>query len=307
MGVRALFEFGSTQDDKDSTQVIGGADQGGLGLAGPRLLHQDGRQIESRSASNIEDHVAKMLALAGDDPAKAAAEAKTILDLETKLAEASMTRVERRDPEKTYHKMSRAELRTLTPNWSWDNYFQEIGYTNIDSVDVSAPKFFETMSQQLKDTPLDDWKTYLRWHLVNSARAVAFAAVRGRRLQFQGARAAGHDGTTAALEALRFGHGPPTRRSARTNLRRTSIFRRRPKRARCEMVNQLIAALRDDLQTLSWMGPATRKQALAEACRVHAQDRLPGQVARLFRLPGRSRPLCARIKCAARNSHSSAT
>ena len=149
MGVRALFEFGSTQDAKNSSQVIGGAEQGGLGLP-DRDYYTKTDDKSKEILQQYEEHVAKMLVLAGDDAAKAASEAKTILDLETKLAEASLTRVERRDPVKTYHKMSRSELRTLTPNWSWENYFQDIGYTNIDSVDVSAPKFFETVSQQLK-------------------------------------------------------------------------------------------------------------------------------------------------------------
>ena len=166
MGVRALFDFGSTQDAKNSTQVIGGADQGGLGL--PDRDYYTKTDDKSRQLrQQYEEHVVKMLVLAGDDSAKASSEAKTILELETKLADASMTRVERRDPEKTYHKMNRTELRALTPNWSWDDYFQEIGYTNIDAVDVSAPKFFETMSQAVKDTPLDTWKTYLRWHVLN--------------------------------------------------------------------------------------------------------------------------------------------
>jgi len=168
LGIRALFDFGSTQDAKNSSQVIGGADQGGIGLP-DRDYYTKTDDKSKQIRQQYEEHVAKMLALAGDDATRAAAEAKTILDLETKLAESSLTRVELRDPVKTYHKMGRSDLRTLTPNWSWDNYFQEIGYTNIDSVDVSAPKFFEAMSQQLKEMPLEDWKIYLRWQLVNAA------------------------------------------------------------------------------------------------------------------------------------------
>jgi len=153
-GVRAPFDFGSTQDAKNSSQVIGGADQGGLGLP-DRDYYTKTDEKSKQLRQQYEEHVAKMLALAGDDDTKAAIEAKAVVELETKLAEASLTRVERRDPEMTYHKMNRSELRALTPNWSWEDYFQEIGYTNIDSVDVSAPKFFETMSQALKDTPLE--------------------------------------------------------------------------------------------------------------------------------------------------------
>ena len=286
--------------------MIGGAEQGGLGLP-DRDYYTKTDDKSKQIRQQYEEHVAKMLALSGDDSAKASAEAKTILDLETKLAEASLTRVERRDPVKTYHKMSRSELRTLTPNWSWENYFQEIGYTNIDSVDVSAPKFFEGMSQQLKDTPLDDWKTYLRWHLVNTARAVALPAVCGRRFQFQGTRPARHDGIIAAMEALRDGHRPPAWAKRSDNFTSQKYFPPQAKARALDMVNQLIAALRDDLTTLPWMSPATRKQALDKACRLYTEDRVSRQVARLLRLSGRPRPLCAQPNEWRGNSHSSAT
>ena len=107
MGVRALFDFGSTQDAKNSTQVIGGADQGGLGLP-DRDYYTKTDDKSKQIRQQYEEHVAKMLVLAGDDAAKASSEAKAILELETRLAEASMTRVDRRDPDKTYHKMNRA-------------------------------------------------------------------------------------------------------------------------------------------------------------------------------------------------------
>src|SRR5690349_19640178 len=119
VGVGALFQFGSTQDMKDSTRVIGGADQGGLGLP-DRDYYTKTDDKSKQIRQQYQEHIAKMFALVGDDAAKSAVEAKTIVDLETRLAEASLTNVERRDPEKTYHKMSRPELQTLTPNWSWD-------------------------------------------------------------------------------------------------------------------------------------------------------------------------------------------
>ena len=173
-----------------------------------------------------------MLALAGDDGAKASSEAKAILDLETKLAEASLTRVERRDPEKTYHKMNRSELRALTPNWSWDNYFQEIGYTNIDSVDVSAPKFFETMSQALKDTPLDTWKTYLRWHLAEfgSGRICPIRLWTKISISTGAFCRAPRNCCRAGSGAFLRRTASSARRSARSTCR--SIFRPRPRPAR---------------------------------------------------------------------------
>ena len=262
MGVGALFEFGSTQDAKNSSEVIGGADQGGLGLPDRDYYTKtDDRSKDVRR--QYQEHVAKMFELVGDDAAKAATEAKTVLDLETKLAEASLTNVERRDPEKTYHKMSRAELRTLTPSWSWDSYFQEIGYANIDSVDVSAPKFFETVNQELKEAPADSWKVYLRWHLVNTAAPWLSQPFVDEDFNFKGRVL---QGTKELLPRWKRCVTATDRKlgEALGQIYVEKYFPPKAKARALEMVNHLIAALQDDLQTLAWMGPATRQQALAK-------------------------------------------
>jgi putative endopeptidase len=261
-GVGGLFEFGSTQDMKDSTRVIGGADQGGLGLPDRDYYTKtDDKSKEIRG--QYQDHIAKMFALVGDDTLKAAAEAKTILGLETKLAEASLTNVERRDPEKTYHKMSRPELQTLTPNWSWDTYFREIGYTNIDSVDVSAPKFFETMSRELTDVPLNDWKIYFRWHLVNAAAPWLSQPFVDEDFNFKGRVL---QGTKELLPRWKRCVSATDHRlgEALGQIYVEKYFPPRAKARAQEVVGHLIDALRDDLQTLPWMGPATRQQAVAK-------------------------------------------
>jgi putative endopeptidase len=262
MGVRAVFEFGSTQDAKNSSQVIGSAEQGGLGLP-DRDYYTKTDDKSKQIRQQYEEHVAKMLALAGVDEAKAATEAKAIVELETRLAEASLTRVERRDPEKTYHKMSRSDLRTLTPNWSWEDYFQEIGYTNIDSVDVSAPKFFETMSQAVKETPLETWKTYLRWHLVNSTAPYLSESFVDEDFNFKGRVL---QGTKELLPRWKRCVSATDRQlgEALGQIYTQKYFPPEAKARALEMVNHLTEALHDDLQTLPWMGPATRKQALGK-------------------------------------------
>jgi putative endopeptidase len=262
MSVRALFDFGSTQDAKNSSEVIGGADQGGLGMPDRDYYTKtDDKSKELRR--QYEEHVAKMLALAGDDGANAAIEAKAIVELETKLADASLTRVERRDPVKTYHKMNRSDLRALTPNWSWEDYFQQIGYTNIDSVDVSAPKFFETMSQALKETPLETWKTYLRWHLVNSAAPYLSDSFVNEDFNFKGRVL---QGTTELLPRWKRCVSATDRQlgEALGQIYVRKYFPPEAKARALEMVNHLVEALHEDLQTLPWMGPATRKQALVK-------------------------------------------
>jgi putative endopeptidase len=262
MGARALFEFGSTQDMKNSSQVISGADQGGLGLP-DRDYYTKTDDKSKQIREQYQDHIGKMLALAGDDAQKAAAEAKTILDLETKLAEGSLTNVERRDPEKTYHKLNRTELQTLTPNWSWNTYFQEIGYTNIDSVDVSAPKFFETMNRELQEVPVDDWKVYLRWHLVNAAAPWLSQPFVDEDFNFKGRVL---QGTKELLPRWKRCVSATDRQlgEALGQIYVEKYFPPKAKVRALAIVNHLVDALHDDLQTLPWMGPATRQQALTK-------------------------------------------
>src|SRR5579864_7660418 len=262
IGVGALFQFGSTQDMKDSTRVIGGADQGGLGLP-DRDYYTKTDDKSKQIREQYQEHIAKMFGLVGDDAAKSAVEAKTILDLETRLAEASLTNVERRDPEKTYHKMSRPELQTLTPNWSWDAYFQQIGYSTIDSVDVSAPKFFETISREMKEIPVGDWQIYLRWHLLNSAAPWLSQPFVDEDFNFKGRVL---QGTKELLPRWKRCVSA-TDRELGEALGQIYVEKYFPPRAKAraeEIVGHLVDALRDDLQTLSWMGPATRQQALAK-------------------------------------------
>ena len=259
-GVGALFEFGSAQDKKNSSQVIGGADQGGLALP-DRDYYTKPDDKSKQVREQYREHIAKMLGLLGDDAAKADAEAKTILGIETKLAEASLTRVERRDTEKLYHKMSRAELRTLTPNWSWDSYFTEIGDSNIDTVDVSAPQFFQAMSRQLVGTPLNDWKLYLRWHLLNTAALWLSQPFVDEDFNFKGRVL---QGTKELLPRWKRCVSATDRQlgEALGQIYVQKFFPPQAKARALDIVNHLIAALRDDLQTLSWMGPETRTKAL---------------------------------------------
>jgi len=262
MGVSAPFAFGSTQDEKNSSQVIGGADQAGLGMP-DRDYYTKTDDKSKQLRDQYRKHVAKMLELLGDNQDKAATEAKTVVGIETKLAEASLTNVDRRDPQKTYHKMSRGELRTLTPNFSWDDFFQKVGHPNIESVDVSAPKFFQTVSQELKAVPLNDWKTYLRWHLVNSVAPALSDPFVKENFDFNGRIL---QGTKELLPRWKRCVSATDRQLGEA-LGQSYVQQYFPPEAKARaqaMVNNLIAALREDLQTLPWMGEATRQQALAK-------------------------------------------
>src|SRR5882724_7378121 len=170
IGVDAFFEFGSGQDANDSTRDIAQAHQGGLGLPDRDYYAKTDEDSKKKRAAYV-DHVTKMLTLLGEAPGKAAEDARKIMALETSLAKASRTRVELRDPQKNYNKMSQTDLQTLTPDWNWADYFKEINLTEPGDINVHQPDFFKAANTTFTSTPIDDWKTYLRWHLINSCAA----------------------------------------------------------------------------------------------------------------------------------------
>lgn len=166
-----LFGFGSAQDYGDATEVIAEARAGGLGLPDrDDYLDSDDRSREVRQ--RYVEHVAAMLGLLGEPSGQAMADAHTVMAMETTLAAASLTRVERRDPEKVYHRMIPSELQRLTPSFDWSAYLASVGLGGIggiEAINVRQPDFYRALETLLASKSLADWKTYLRWHLVDAA------------------------------------------------------------------------------------------------------------------------------------------
>ncbi len=272
-GTRALFSFGSSPNEKNSDQVIGIANQGGLGLPDrDYYLRSDDRSKMLRA--QYEEHVANMLQLIGEAPDVARAEARTVLAIETQMAQASKTRVELRDPEANYHKMGIAELRTLTPNFPWDAYFRNIGFPDIREVNVGQPDFFRALDKDLTAIPLSDWKAYLRWHLVHSAAAALPAKFVDENFNFYGR-------TLTGAKELQ----PRWKRcviATDHNLGEAlgqkyveQVFPPESKERARMMVQNLVQALRSDLETLPWMGNQTRQQALAKLAAINLKIGYP--------------------------------
>lgn len=163
----AMFGFGADQDPGNSEQVIAWASAAGLGLPDrDYYTKEDKKSVETRA--RYQQHIATMLGLAGEPTAQAQSDAKTVLRIETTLAKASLTRVERRDPYKIYHKLKLAELQTLTPSFRWADYLSAVGAPSLVEANVTEPAFFKTLSELLKKEALSTWQTYLRWHLVRA-------------------------------------------------------------------------------------------------------------------------------------------
>jgi putative endopeptidase len=167
-GIGGLYGFGVGQDQKDSTQQIAQASQGGLSLPDrDYYLQQTGRMQKIRQ--DFVAHMSRMFRLAGDSPEKAAEEAQNVMAIETALAQGSMSRTDLRDPAKRYHIMTLEQLSALTPNFQWQDYLQAIGMGAFDTLDVLTPEFFTTMNQQIRVQSLDAWKSYLRWRALHDS------------------------------------------------------------------------------------------------------------------------------------------
>jgi len=261
-GFPALFRFTSNQDAKDSTQVIAIALQGGLGLP-ERDYYLRADEKSKKLRDDYAKHVAKMFELLGDSPEKAAAEATTVMTIETSLAKASMSNVDLRDPNKTYHKMKVAELQSTTPNFSWDAYLRDLGHADVRELNVAQPDFFTALNAQLTSTSLDDWKTYFRWHVVDAAAPGLPEKFVNEDFDFRGRILTGAKEIQPRWKRC----VQSTDRNLGEALGQLYVQKYFPPEAKAhalEMVHNLIAALRDDLQTLPWMGPETRAQAAAK-------------------------------------------
>ncbi len=164
----ALFGFFLAQDRKDVTKYIPQLSQGGTSLPDrDYYLKDDSRSTTIRKA--FHQHLIKMFSLIGDNAEAAQMHADAVLRIETALAKAQMSRTEMRDPYKTYNKYSVADFTATTPSINWSNMLQKFKLTGADSIVVNNPSFFKIVDVLLTAVPLQDWKTYLKWQVLNSA------------------------------------------------------------------------------------------------------------------------------------------
>ncbi len=261
-GISGMFNFFVNQDAKASTNVIAQLYQGGLGLPDRDYYTKD----DDRSKKIREEyvsHVTKMFTLLGDDATVSAAEAKAVMEMETELAKASMTRVERRDPNATYHKMSVTELSELTPAFSWAEYFTAVGLPTPGPINVGQPEFFKALNRLVAERPVNDWKTYLRWHLISTTAPELSLAFVNESFRFNGTVMTGakelRPRWKRALSAVDNSIG-----EALGILYVRKHFTPQAKARAIEMVNNLRAAFRERIQSRQWMSEATRYKALAK-------------------------------------------
>ncbi len=260
LGIGALFGFTSVQDDKESTRVIAQAFQGGLGLPDRDYYTKDDAASKKIREEYVA-HVTKMFSLLGDKPDAAAAHAKTVMEIETALAKPARTRVELRDPQKNYNKMSQAELQKLMPDFKWNDYFQVLGLPVPGAINVGQPDFFKAANDAVKNVSLADWKTYLRWHLIHDTASALGQDFVDENFAFFGK-------TLSGTEKLK----PRWKRVVSTidneigealgKLYVAENFPPEAKQRALEMVNNLKEALADRIKSNDWMDEPTKQEAL---------------------------------------------
>jgi putative endopeptidase len=255
-----FFDFSSGQDFENAESVIAFADSGGLGLPDRDYYTKtDEKSVDIRNKYLI--HVQTMFELLGDKPDVAKAEAAKVMEIETALARPSLTRVERRDPYKLFHKVDFKGLQALTPDFDWSTYLQDSGLPAQNIFNVTEPAFYKELDEQLKALNLEDLKTYLRWHTTHAAapylsndfvtenfnffsktlRGVPQLRPRWKRCV---ALVDNQLGEALGQEFVARAFSPELKQ--KTNL----------------MTRQIEHSMEEDINTLDWMSPATKQKAL---------------------------------------------
>ncbi len=255
-----LFGFGSDQDFGDATQVIAFAHAGGLGMPDRDYYTKtDARSKELRR--KYVQHVTNMFALIGEARSQAAKDAKTVMRMESELAKASLTRVERRDPYNLYHKMSPADLSKLTPRFDWKRYLVDSGLPNVSSINVTEPKFFQAVDEAIRTVPLSDWKTYLRWHAVHArapylSRKFVVEDFNFYRKTLRGVS----EMPPRWKQCVRYVDRDLGEALGQEFVKRT--FSAGTKERTVDMTRRIEKAMEDEIKGLDWMTGATKQRAL---------------------------------------------
>ena len=259
IGVEVPWVTMLDQDDKDSTKYVLCIGQGGLGLPDrDYYLKDDPESMRVRTAYTT--YVEALYRFMGRSAQEARLQTKTHLEIETKLARISMKKEDLRDPHKTYHKLRITELQKLAPAVDWQPYLKRIGAGKLTSVIVNQPKFLEAASEMLTTIPLESWKQYIEWHLVNDYAGALTARFKRLSFSFYGKVLTGAK------------HMRPLWRRVLTTvngglgevLGRIYVEKHFPPEAKKrmeELVDDLFAAYENRIAALDWMSPSTKRKA----------------------------------------------
>ena len=259
-GRAILFSASSAQDLDNSEQVIADLDQGGLGLPDRDYYTKDDDKSK-KDREHYLQHVQKIFELLGDHPDVAARNASTVMTLETRLAQASLTRVERRDPYKLKHKLRIDDLARLAPKFEWKVFYHNSGYPDFSFVNVDTPEFFKEVNALLNSELIENWKTYLRFHVTDSASPYLSAAFVQENFEFYRKYLRGVVEQQPRWKRC-VTYVDQDLEDALGQVYVAQVFSPGLKQSTLHMVQHIEAAMQQRIQALDWMSPETKKQAL---------------------------------------------
>jgi putative endopeptidase len=257
-----LFVGGSDQDPDNSEQIVASLDQGGLGLPDrDYYTKQDAKSKETRE--RYVQHVQKVFELLGDSPDAAKNNAQTLMRIESALAKASLTQVDRRDPYKLKNKMDLPALEKLTPNFDWQAYYAQLQYPKITILNVAAPAFFKQVNTELASEALENWKTYLRFHVADSSSPFLSANFVQENFDFYRQYLRGAKEMQPRWKrCVQYTDRNLGEALGQAYVRK--VFSPELKQSTLEMVQQIEAAMEQRIRHLDWMSPETKQQALGK-------------------------------------------
>ena len=256
----AMFRFSSDQDFKDASSEIAEADQAGLGLPERDYYFRDDAKSKEQREQYVQ-HVTNMFKLLGESPEQAAKDAQTVMRMETALAKGSLDVVARRDPTKLYHMMPMQQLEALTPSFDWNTYLQGVNMASVQKLNVAVPDFFTNLEQLLKTEPIENWQTYLRWHVAHDMAPYLSSSFVNENFDFYGRKLQG----TEQLRPRWKRCVSYVDRDLGEALGQTYVKEAFPpasKERTLKMVQDIENAMAADIQSLDWMSPATKQKAL---------------------------------------------
>ena len=270
-GAYAAFSFSVEQDDKESSRYSMMLGQGGLGLPDrDYYLKDDAKSKELLAAYRA--HVAKTLSLAGLDPK----DADRILALETRLAKASMTRVEQRDPNAIYHALTPAQLKAAAPGFPADLYLKALGISTPDRFVVRQPAFLTELGRMIQELPADQWRIYLRWNVLRSAAPALPQAFEQEAFAFYGTKLQGTTAQHPRWKRVMFAAD----RGLGEALGKLYVQRAFPASSKAkvlEMVENLRTALKARIEGLDWMSAPTKVKAKEKLAAIRVKIGYPDE------------------------------
>jgi putative endopeptidase len=261
-GLSFVFDFAAQADFHDSRRMIAYASQDGLGLPERDYYFKTDETSKKIRAAYVE-HIARSLELVGVKKADAGKQARAVMALETKLADASLPIVALRDPNNQYHFVDMAAADKTTPHFSWEKFFASQNVVGEKGFSLSQPKFFAAMDRLLVETPAEQWRAYLRFHLVNAAEPYLSKAFVDEQFDFYSRTLRGQQEQRPRWKRV-LGTLDRELGMALGELYVAQNFPPEAKTRAQELVGNLRVALKARIEKLDWMSEATKQQALAK-------------------------------------------